>query len=61
MEDKLLIVDNLNGHYNDSLERYYDFKKLSETSTDHVFFYGLGSLVEIYGNEEFANKFKPNG
>tara|TARA_Y100000296_G_C5171570_1_gene257588 strand:- start:1177 stop:2166 length:990 start_codon:yes stop_codon:yes gene_type:complete len=58
MEDKLLIVDNLNGHYNDSLERYYDFKKLSETSTDHVFFYGLGSLVEIYGNEEFANKFK---
>tara|TARA_R110000824_G_scaffold119818_1_gene274194 strand:+ start:9664 stop:10653 length:990 start_codon:yes stop_codon:yes gene_type:complete len=58
MTEDMLIVSNLEGHYDDSLERYYDFETLSTDSKDHVFFYGHGSLVEVYHNKELADKFK---
>lgn len=36
----------MNGHYNDSLERYYDYARFSEPESDTLFFHGMGCTTD---------------
>ena len=38
----MLLVENLNGHYSDSLERHYNYSRFSESESDTIFFHGMG-------------------
>ena len=56
MTKSLKIITNFSGHYSDSLERHYNFQEFSEDSDANIFLNGLGTLMGVYDNENFANE-----
>mgnify|MGYP003117113913 FL=1 len=58
MTNNLKILTNFRGHYDDALERHYNFQELSEDSDTNIFLNGLGNLMKIYNNEDFAKRFE---
>jgi len=50
----MTLVENLNGHYNDSLERHYDYSRFSKPDHNTIFFHGMGCTTD--GNYDHINK-----
>jgi len=42
----MTLVENLNGHYSDSLERHYNYSRFSEPDSDTIFFHGMGCTAD---------------
>jgi hypothetical protein len=42
----MLILENMHGHYEDALERHYDYIRFSEPESDTLFFHGMGSRTD---------------
>jgi hypothetical protein len=52
----MLILENMHGHYDDALERHYDYIRFSEPESDTLFFHGMGSRTD-----ESFKAIKPHG
>ena len=47
----MLLIENLNGHYGDALERHYNYSRFSDPESDTLFFHGMGCIE----NEHFKS------
>ena len=42
----MTLVENLNGHYNDALERHCDYSRFSKPDHNTIFFHGMGCTTD---------------
>ena len=50
----MTLVENLNGHYNDALERHCDYSRFSKPDHNTIFFHGMGCTTD--GNYDHLKK-----